>query len=395
MNDGRQIFELWSEQMLLSREFDAETVRTYASIWNAWLSWLAQRSMNWMEVGAPTIQGFLDGPSPGLKHHRPALSVDRMANYTRQRYWRVLRAVYAEAVQRDVLTKSPLLDVAEFDRPVIERSSRQSQVLPPRVLALLRDPLVVESCIPQKRETDWWSLRDRAAMLILSHLGITTGELIALRGQDLVFDKGDLWTWLNPGLAVDGRMDNDGLPPSPALLSSDGGPVALSISKDLEVLPRTLDLNEMVMVLLKPWMAERQRVLSQRLIQRFGAGPVSAAKLREFCLSEPIFMSRQRTKEQIAADRPGEAAMDFDGLGLLPPMDASNVYSFVKRILDAVYKRPEFMGTDPKAHGINLASGAAIIRNSVLCDWVFLVGPATAAQWAGLKSTNYLNFGKV
>jgi hypothetical protein len=257
-------------------------------------------------------------------------------------------------------------------------------------LALLRDPLVVESCIPQKRETDWWSLRDRAAMLILSHLGITTGELIALRGQDLVFDKGDLWTWLNPGLAVDGRMDNDGLPPSPALLSSDGGPVALSISKDLEVLPRTLDLNEMVMVLLKPWMAERQRVLSQRLIQRFGAGPVSAAKLREFCLSEPIFMSRQRTKEQIAADRPGEAAMDFDGLGLLPPMDASNVYSFVKRILDAVYKRPEFMGTDPKAHGINLASGAAIIRNTVLRDWVKSIGEESATLWAGLRSKDSL-----
>ena len=109
-----------------------------------------------------------------------------MANYTQQRYWRVLGAVYAEAVRSGLLVSSPVLDVPESDRPVIALSSRQSQVLPPGVLPLLRDPGVIEGCISFVREAEWWVVRDRAAVLVLSHLGITTRWLMALRGRDAV-----------------------------------------------------------------------------------------------------------------------------------------------------------------------------------------------------------------
>ena len=376
MNDGRQIFELWSEQMLLSREFDAETVRTYASIWNAWLSWLAQRSMNWMEVGAPAIQGFLDGPSPGLKHHRPALSVDRMANYTRQRYWRVMRAVYAEAVRSGLLETNPVLGVPEAARPVIHWDSRQSQVLPPGLLDLLRDPVVIEGCIPKEREAQWWVVRDRAAMLVLARLGLATRELIALRGRD--------------ALPSSQSSKSSVGSPCPASSDLDLGPVALAVPKDGELLSRTLDLNDAVACALQSWLVVRREVLGFRLSRRVGANAMSNDLLDEVCRSEPLFLSRQRSSAQIAADSSDGTLASVEELGLLPAMEASNVYSMVKRCLDAVYRMPALAGQHPKLRGLNQATGAAIIRNTVLVDWVQNLGEDAAALLGGLRSVSSL-----
>lgn len=84
--EGQQLFGRWAARMAASGEFSASTVETYSAIWNAWLNWLAARGLGWLDVDALTIQAYLEGPSPGLAHHRPALRADRMANYTQQRY---------------------------------------------------------------------------------------------------------------------------------------------------------------------------------------------------------------------------------------------------------------------------------------------------------------------
>ena len=97
-------------------------------------------------------------------------------------------------------------------------------------------------------------------------------------------------------------------------------------------------------------------------------------------------MSRQRSAAQIAADRVVGSLASVDEVGLLPPMEASNVYSMVKRALDSVYRLPELAGQHPKLRGLNQASGAAIIRNTVLLDWVNTVGEETAALRGGLRS---------
>ena len=381
--DGLGMFTQWADRMVAIGEFNGSTVETYSSIWNAWLGWLAARGLSWVDVNASVIQAYLEGPSPGLAHHRPALRADRMANYTRQRYWRVLRAVYTEAVRLGVLVSCPVLDVPEGDRPVIELPSRQSQVLPPGLLKLLRDPGVIEGCIPFLREAEWWAVRDRAAMLVLSHLGITTRELMALQGGDVVFQL------VRVPEAV-GQSEGGAAPLSPARLvgaTSDSWlPVSLAVDRDEEVIPRTLELNDAVRQVLQPWLVLRREVLSARLQRRLFGVPVSETQLDAVCRAAPLFMSRQRSAAQIAADRVVGSLASVDEVGLLPPMEASNVYSMVKRALDAVYRLPELAGQHPKLRGLNQASGAAIIRNTVLLDWVQTFGEETAALLGGLRS---------
>lgn len=388
--DGQRLFAGWAARMAAGGEFSASTVETYSAIWNAWLGWLAARGLGWLDVDAMTIQAYLEGPSPGLAHHRPALRADRMANYTQQRYWRVLRAVYAEAVRSGWLVSSPVLDVPEGDRPVIALSSRQSQVLPPGVLSLLRDPGVIEGCIPFVREAEWWAVRDRAAVLVLSHLGITTRELMALRGGDVVFQP------IQSGDQVaDGCVTERGDLPSPAPLVAQLEPVSLAVARDDEVIPRVLELNDAVRRVLQPWLALRRVVLSARLKRRLVCVAVSDEQLDAVCWSEPLFMSRQRSAEQIDADRSGGSVLPVDKVGLLPPMEASNVYQVVKRALNALYGLPVLAGQHPKLRGLNQASGAAIIRNSVLLDWVQTLGEETAALLGGLRSVGSLRVASV
>ena len=383
--EGQQLFGRWAARMAASGEFSASTVETYSAIWNAWLNWLAARGLGWLDVDALTIQAYLEGPSPGLAHHRPALRADRMANYTQQRYWRVLGAVYAEAVRSGLLVSSPVLDVPESDRPVIALSSRQSQVLPPGVLPLLRDPGVIEGCISFVREAEWWVVRDRAAVLVLSHLGITTRELMALRGGDVVYQLVQ-----SADLVTDARLSGSGALPSPAPLVAQLMPFSMSVASDDEVIPRELELNDAVRRVLQPWLALRRVVILARLKRRLMGVAVSDEQLDAVCLSEPLFMSRQRSAEQIDADRAGGTVLSVDKVGLLPPMEASNVYLMVKRALDAVYGLPVLAGQHPKLRGLNQASGAAIIRNTVLLDWVQTLGEEAAALLAGLRSVDSL-----
>jgi len=388
--EGQRLFAGWAARMAAGGEFSASTVETYSAIWHAWLGWLAARGLGWADANASTIQAYLEGPSPGLGHHRPALRADRMANFTQQRYWRVLRAVYADAVRSGLLVSSPVLDVPEGDRPVIALSSRQSQVLPPGVLPLLRDPGVIEICIPFLREAEWWAVRDRAAVLALSHLGITTRELMALRGSDVVYQP------LQSGeLVADGCVAVRGGLPSPAPLVAQLAPVSLAVARDDEVIPRVLELNDAVRRVLLPWLVLRRVVLSARLKRRLVGVPVSDEQLDAVCQSEPLFMSRQRSAEQIDADRSGGSFLSVDKVGLLPPMEASNVYLMVKRALDALYGLPELAGQHPKLRGLNQASGAAIIRNSVLLDWVQTLGEETAALLGGLRSVSSLRVASV
>lgn len=385
--DGLSMFIQWADRMVIMGEFSGSTVETYSTIWNAWLGWLAARELGWLDVDASVIQAYLDGPSPSLVHHRPALRADRMANYTRQRYWRVLRAVYAEAVRLGVLVSSPVLEVPEGDRPVIELPSRQSQVLPPGLLAVLRDPTVIEGCIPFARDTQWWTVRDRAAMLVLSHLGITTRELMALVGGDVVYA-------CVQASNADDLSDQCDVPPSPAGLADATGvssmPVSLAVARDDEVIPRNLELNDAVRQVLLPWLVLRRQVLAARLRYRLAGTAVSEQMVDAVCTSAPLFMSRQRSADQMEADRVGGSLPSVDTVGLLPPMEASNVYSMVKRCLDAVYRLPGWADEHPKLRGLNQASGAAIIRNTVLFDWVQTLGEETAALLGGLRSVGSL-----
>lgn len=377
-----RVFDVWAHRMRASGELGTVTVATYRTIWSVWLDWLGTRHRDWLNADADLVLAFLNGPSPSLHHHRAAIRTDRLANFTQQRYWRVLRAVYAQAVESGWLAANPVLDVEEGRRPVVLQRSRLPQLLPPAVLAGLQDPQVVTACYPPKRGNAWCALRDRAAMLVLAHCGITTRELMGLRGDDVRMAAGQLWPLVEAQVqASDARGAATHQPPAPP-----AGEVWLEVTRDLETVGRRLVLNEAVLACLWPWLLERQRVLAQRLAHRLGAGVATPAQWRRTCLEEPLFMSRQRSDAQIAADSAAEATR----VSLLPPMEASNVYCLVKKGLEGLLGRTDLPVQDPRKLGISMATGAAIIRNTVLKHWLDTLGLSATLELGGLRSPEYL-----
>lgn len=392
MHPAWHVFDAWAHRMRASGELGTVTVATYRTIWGVWLDWLGTRQRDWLSADADLVLVFLNGPSPSLHHHRAAIRTDRLANFTQQRYWRVLRAVYAQAVESGWLAANPVLDVEEAKRPVVLQRSRLPQLLPPAVLALLQDPQVVTACYPPKRGNAWCALRDRAALLVLAHCGITTRELMGLRGDDVRMSGGGLWPLVEVQVQACGAHGAAHQPPAPPT-----GEMWLDVTRDLETVGRRLVLNEAVLACLWPWLLERQRVLAQRLAHRLGAGVASPAQWQRVYLEEPLFMSRQRSDAQIAADHglaPARDAADSTGeaprVSLLPPMEASNVYCLVKKGLEGLLGRTDLPVQDPRKLGINMATGAAIIRNTVLKHWLDTLGLSATLELGGLRSTEYL-----
>lgn len=372
--------------MRASGELGRGTVATYRTIWGVWIDWLGTRQRDWLQADADLVLAFLNGPSPSLQHHRAAIHPDRLANFTQQRYWRVLRAVYAQAVDAGWLGTNPVLDVDEAKRPVVLQRSRLPQLLPPTVLALLQDPQVVTACYLPKRGNAWCSLRDRAAMLVLAHCGITTSELMGLRGDDVRMGGGGLWPLVQAqanAQPADAHATSDSTtPPSTELW--------LEVTRDLETVGRRLPLNAAVLHCLWPWLVERQRVLAQRLALRTGGDGPTPAQWQRTYLEEPLFMSRQRSDAQIAADQGLAGHPEGAHLGLLPPMVASNVYHLVKKGLEGLLGRTDLPVQDPRKLGISMATGAAIIRNTVLKHWLDTLGLSATLELGGLRSPEYL-----
>lgn len=397
MHPAWRVFDAWAHRMRASGELGTVTVATYRTIWGVWLDWLGTRQRDWLSADADLVLVFLNGPSPSLHHHRAAIRSDRLANFTQQRYWRVLRAVYAQAVESGWLVANPVLDVEEAKRPVVLQRSRLPQLLPPAVLALLQDPQVVTACYPPKRGNAWCALRDRAALLVLAHCGITTRELMGLRGDDVRMSGGGLWPLVEAQVQLPAPTQTQPAGESTAQPTPPTGEVWLEVTRDLETVGRRLVLNEAVLACLWPWLLERQRVLAQRLVHRLGAGVSSPELWQRVYLEEPLFMSRQRSDAQIAADHglaPARDAADSTGeaprVSLLPPMEASNVYCLVKKGLEGLLGRTDLPVQDPRKLGINMATGAAIIRNTVLKHWLDTLGLSATLELGGLRSTEYL-----
>ena len=114
MHPAWRVFDAWAHRMRASGELGTVTVATYRTIWGVWLDWLGTRQRDWLSADADLVLVFLNGPSPSLHHHRAAIRTDRLANFTQQRYWRVRRAVYAQAVESGWLAATPVLTTSVF-----------------------------------------------------------------------------------------------------------------------------------------------------------------------------------------------------------------------------------------------------------------------------------------
>jgi integrase len=347
-------FDSWAAGLVLDGELSQRSADKYRPLWLAWRSWLLLRQWDWRQVTGALIEEFLQGAAPGQGGRRRALSTDRMSSYTRQRYWRLLRGVYATAVRDGLLPCSPVLEVAQKLRPRITLRDRQSQVLEPLLFARLREPQVLRNIIAIKTEADWWHARDRAMLALLVDAGITTAELIGLQGRALK------------------RLDRCPLDPQLAVwLTDQAPPLFLELMDSDDSVGRSLQLDARYTPLLMAWLRQRQVLLAERVGGRDEAGVVAVEQFHAQCQQAPLFMARRARASNSE----------------LPAMEAVTVYHTVSQ---ALRKLRSSLGASATLAGVvasepYVAKGPAVIRNSVLKHWLDTVGPEETVKRAGLK----------
>ena len=322
--------------------FSDDTARIYASLWRGWLQWLAGRGKEWPQASTADITAFLAGPAPAPEERRTRTPIQprKMARYTQQRYWRVLQAVYGHAVINGLLATSPCVDLTH--KPRMTARSQERQVLPPGVLGLLRDPMELERFLPLEHAGQWWVLRDRAAVALAAHAGLSATELIALRGLDLRLGR-QMLTTRAPQLR--------GLPDVPAWAD---------VPARGERPARSLPLPDVCLPVLEAWLERRAELLAQQAAAFALQGRRKDAPSPS---QAPVFLSRESPE--------GEA---------LPPLDPPTLYYSFRKCLERAI---EEAGHAPGAGYV--ARGPSILRNSVIADWATTLGAEQAAQQAGLK----------
>ena len=353
-------FESWANGAILHGDLSQPSVDKYRALWLAWRGWLLLRGVDWDRVTGVLVEEFLQGSAPGQGGRRPAINTHRMSSYTRQRYWRLLRGVYATAAQAGVMASSPLLEVPEQRRPTISSRDRLSQVLEPQLFERLQVPKTIESIITVKTAADWWHRRDRAMLALLVETGVTTSELIALRGKDLK------------------RVDRVALEVGVASSASDN-----PISLQLDVLDapgnvgRTLRISDRYSYLLLEWLGFRRVLLSEwttRVAEMEEGASVKAGHGDE----SPLFLAR---RARIGGDE-------------LPALEAVTVYYAVSKALNKLRSQVLPPMTAPSVGVVpdapHVAKGPAVIRNSVIRAWLDSVGPVETVRRAGLQNVDSL-----
>jgi integrase len=325
-------------------QFSDKTAQIYESLWRGWVDWLGARDRQWQGAEPADVRKFLDGPAPAPKDRRTRNPIEpkKMANYTQQRYWSVLQAVYSHAQTNQLVEQSPCLGIAV--KPQISDRSLKRQVMHPGVLQLLRDPAHLVRFLPVEDERQWWVLRDRAAVALAAHCGLSAGELIALRGQDL-----------RDGSRMLGPLQ----PQLPGVEQAPRTP-AVDIPATNDRPQHTVPIPPAALKAIEPWLARRSELLLEQR-KAFALGSLKQQPLAP--ADAPVLLSREAPA--------GEP---------LPAVDSPTLWYSFRKCMDAAIKAA---GHDLKDGYV--ARGPGILRNTVIADWAATLGPAQAAALAGLK----------
>lgn len=259
------------------------------------------------------------------------------------------------------MVSSPLLEVPERRRPTISSRDRLSQVLEPQLFERLQVPKTIESIIAVKTVADWWHRRDRAMLALLVETGVTTAELIALRGKDLK------------------RVDRAPLDVGVRQSASDG---AVSLQIDVVDGPgglgRTLRISDRYSYLILEWLGFRRVLLSEWTAKIAEMGEMGEGASVKAGDESPLFLAR---RARIGGDE-------------LPALEAVTVYYAVSKALDKLRSQVLPPLTSPSVGVVpdtpHVAKGPAVIRNSVIRAWLDRVGPAETVRRAGLQSVDSL-----
>ena len=347
------IFGAWGRAEQVRGELNAESVAKYRLLWMAWLNWCASESTPWDQVTPADIVRFLNGPPPGNKAgSRPAMNSSSMTRFTKNRYWRVLRGVYTHASKIGHTQSNLALNVDEKDRPSVAAPDKLAQVLEPSVFAALRELRTIEKILPDKSEANWWFSRDRAMLCVVLECGVTTAELIALRGMDL--------REASNGQIASSIQQAD-------MLDSISIDLLLDVMDTENHVGRTLRIQGDRAMLVRQWVAWRNRLLIER-----------AAKAVPLARRE-AFMALHATQGPLFFARRARESTD-----VFPKLDTTSVYYLFSECMKRLRKVADL---PPQTH---IAKGPSIIRNTVIKNWIALLGPEAAASMAGLKDIHSL-----
>jgi site-specific recombinase XerD len=335
--------------------FSEGTVRIYTSLWRGWVDWLGERERQWLDATHADVRAFLDGPAPApndRKTRRP-IEAEKMANYTQQRYWSVLQAVYAHAKDNQLLEHSPCEGIDL--EPQVEKLAQVRQVMLPGVLELLRTPDWVRLLLPMTRDSQWQALRDRAAVALVAHCALQTAELISLRGVDL--REGDHALEYSP-------------PPQIARSAAARRDARVDVPAQGSRPAHSIPIPGPALELLEPWLERREALLDAQHAA-FVKGQLRTPPQRP--AQAPVLLSREAPA--------GEP---------LPALQAQTLYLSVRKAVIAAMCAARH---DPNDR--YMAKGASVLRNSVIADWVEHHGPQQAAEWAGLTQVSLRARGRV
>lgn len=367
---GAEAFERWSAAQIAlhaaqpprrgrgrgraNTGLNPSSAKIYRSIWGGWLDWLASEQLAWHAVTPADVERFLVVRAPS-ESGRPAITHGTMASYTRQRYFRVLQGVYRDAHLLGLIEQNPVTAVEkEGHQPQVREVDRRPQMLPPGVLELLRTPAWLENALPMDEPREWWVLRDRASVTLVAHCGLTTGELRTLQGRDLRL-----------GASPYRGADSARLPGA-----APAGELWVDVRDETDRVGRSVRLPAAALQVLDPWLAARraQLQLQRRRWDDLDEEGRAAAKLSEPRANAraPLLLASERN----AAKSPGNGELT-----------AVTLFRIFRTCLQAAYAQIP-AGLDADQY---VATGAAIVRNAVIAEWV-TQHPEQAAEWAGLKS---------
>jgi integrase len=169
----------------------------YRFIWGAWLKFIAGQAnpafsssespqenpggiysdaleqQPWLQATPAQVLQFLTQVTRSQKQ------LDLPSAITQRRYWRVLERIYQHAQLHGWVEHNPVQGLAAQDRPPSE--DPQGAILTPRMWRALQRHIPVA--------TDLISARDRAVLLVLMQLGLSSEEVRSLALEDLLWQE--------------------------------------------------------------------------------------------------------------------------------------------------------------------------------------------------------------
>lgn len=181
--DGVEGFRLWAQARAesLRDPLKPQSNAPYQAVWNAWLRFLAQRSvlvdglpqsLHWLDARPVDVLDFLK-PRAGLRaNHQPER---QLSEVTRRRYWRMLERLYGFAVVNGWVAENPATMMGESDQP--DLAPQLGHILPPALWKELPRHFPEGNTLVE--------CRDRAVLHLLYTLALTPEEIRTLKPSDI------------------------------------------------------------------------------------------------------------------------------------------------------------------------------------------------------------------